>query len=354
MQAFSFPDGFDVSNRIKVWSSSTWLNGASTPRTLWQHHCRHGSAELSRKRRLLGVRAVVLSSFAGIEGLELSEVASPTPADGEELVRVRAASLGPWDLAGANGAFVSIGGSSEFPQVQGWDFAGETADGRGVLGFVAQPWMGVGAMTEEISVPTAILTPLPDSLGFPEASALPVCALTARLLVNAADVGQGDVVLVTGAAGMVGGFALQLAAGRGARVLAAVRSSDADEARRLGAEMTFDTAGNIEAAIQSEWPDGVDVCIDTVGLGADGLECVRDGGRFVTSVPTAVPDAEREITPGTVQVQPDAGALAELADRAAAGELTVRVAEVLPLDRFREGYDRLQQGGLRGKVVLTP
>src|SRR5262249_8784127 len=150
------------------------------------------------------------------------------------------------------------GGSSEFPQVQGWDFAGETADGRRVLGFVAQPWMGVGAIAEEISVPTGILTSLPDSLGFPEARALPVCAWTAGLLVDAAEVGQGDLVLVTGAAGMVGGFALQLAVSRGARALAAVRSSDTEEARRLGATMTFDTAGKLEAAIRGEWPDGVD------------------------------------------------------------------------------------------------
>lgn len=302
---------------------------------------------------MLYVRAVVLSSFAGIDGLELAEVPPPAPADGEELVRVRAASLGPWDLAAANGAFASAGGSSEFPQVQGWDFAGETADGRRVLGFVTQPWMGVGALAEEISVPSAILTSLPDGLGFPEASAMPVCALTARLLVNAAGVGEGDRLLVSGAAGMVGGFALQLAAGRGARVLAAVRGADAEDARRLGAEMTFDTS-ELEGAIRGRWPEGVDACIDTIGLGAAGVECVRDGGAFVTSRPDAVPEPVREITPETVQVQPDAGALADLADRAVAGELTVRIAEALPLPSFRNGYGRLQQGGLRGKVVLIP
>ena len=300
------------------------------------------------------MRAVVLNSFAGIDGLELAELPTPTPADGEVLVRVKAASLGPWDLSAAGGAFASQGGSSAFPQVQGWDFAGETVDGRQVLGFVAQPWMGVGALAEEIPVPTAILASVPDSLGFEEASALPVSTLTARLLVDAAKVGDGDLVLVTGAAGMVGGFALQLAVRRGARVLAFVRSSDTEEARRLGAETTFDSAEKLAGAIRSEWRDGVDSCIDTVGLGAQGVECVRDGGTFVTSLPTAVPDAVRDITPSTVQVQPDAGALAELASQAAAGELTVRIAEVLPLERFREGYDRLQRGGLRGKIVLTP
>ena len=300
------------------------------------------------------MRAIVLTSFSGIDGLELVDVPDPTPGPGEALVHIRAASLGPWDLAGAQGAFVDAGGSSDFPQVQGWDFAGETADGRRVAGFVAQPWMGVGALAEQISVPGSILATLPESLAFAEGSALPVCSQTARLLVDAAAVAAGDLVLVTGAAGMVGGFALQLATGRGARVVAAVRSADADEARRLGAETIVDTGADLEAEVRGRWQDGVDACLDTVGLASNALVCVRDGGSFVTTVPWAVPDAVRDIAPQTVQVQPDADALVELAGSAAAGELTVRVAEVLPLDRFREGYAALTRGGLHGKIVLTP
>ena len=246
-----------------------------------------------------------------------------------------------------------MGGSGEFPQVQGWDFAGETADGRRVLGFVAQPWMGVGALAEQIAVPSAILAPLPDALGYPEGSALPVCALTARLLVDAAAISEGDLVLVTGAAGMVGGFAAQLAGGRGARVVAAVRDADADEARRLGAETVLTADEDLEAEVRGRWQDGVDACLDTAGLAAGALVCVRDGGAFVTSVPTAVPDAARGIAPRTVQVQPDADATAGLAGRAAAGELTVRIAD-MPLERFRDAYTRLESGGLRGKIVLTP
>jgi NADPH2:quinone reductase len=286
--------------------------------------------------------------------VELSEVADPTPADGEQLVRVHAASLGPWDLAGASGAFAAMGGSTDLPQIQGWDFAGETSDGRRVLGFVAQPWMGVGALAEQIAVPSGILAPLPDLLGFPQGSALPVCGLTARLLVDAAAVSDGDLVLVTGAAGMVDGFAVQLARARGARVVAAVRDSDADEARRLGAETVLSAGDELELAVRGDWEDGVDACLDTVGLGAGALVCVRDGGAFVTSVPTAVPAAGRGIAPQTVQVQPDADACAELARQAADGELTVRVAETLPLERFRDAYTRLERGGLHGKVVLTP
>lgn len=300
------------------------------------------------------VRAIVLNSYSGLDGLALSEVAEPVPGEGEQLVHVRAASLGPWDLASAQGAFAAAGGASDFPQVQGWDFAGETDDGDHVVGFVAQPWMGVGALAELISVPAGILAPLPDSLGFAEGSVLPVTALTARLLVDAAAVGDEDLVLVTGAAGMVGGFAVQLAVGRGARAVAAVRDSDVEEAQRLGAETTVDPGGDLEVQVRGRWQDGVDACIDTIGLGDAALVCVRDGGAFVTSVPTAVPGPARGITPETVQVQPDAGALTELIGRAAAGELTVRIAEVFPLERFRDGYERLARGGLRGKIILTP
>ncbi len=299
------------------------------------------------------MRAVVLTSFAGPDALELVDVPDPTAGDGEELVSVRAASLGPWDLSVTRGAFAAAGGSSEFPQVQGWDFSGETVDGRRVLGCVAQPWMGIGAFAEQIAVSSAILAPLPEALGFAEGSILPVSGLAARLLVETADVSNGDLVLVTGAAGMVGGFASQLAVERGARVIAAVRTSDAEEARRLGAGAVVDTNG-MEVAVREEWQDGVDACLDTVGLGSDALVCVRDGGAFVTSVPSAVPDAARGISPGTVQAQPDAEAIAELAASAAAGRLTLRVAETLRFERFRDAYTRLERGGLQGKIVLMP
>jgi NADPH:quinone reductase len=300
------------------------------------------------------VRAVVLNSFTGIDGLELAEVPDPAPSDGEEVVQVRAASLGPWDLSGADGAFVAMGGSGEFPQVQGWDFAGETRDGRRVLGFVPQPWMGVGAFAERIAVPSAILATLPQTLGFEQGSALPVCGLTARLLLEAAAVKEGDFVLVTGAAGMVGGFASQLARSRGAHVIAAVRQDDGDEARQLGAQTIVNTGPDMEVEIRGTWQRGVDACLDTIGLAAGALACVRDGGAFVTTVPWAMPEAARGISPEAVQVQPDAVAAAELADRATVGELAVRIAETLPLDRFRDAYARLKSGGLRGKIVLTP
>jgi hypothetical protein len=67
--------------------------------------------------------------------------------------------------------------------------------------------------------------------------------------------------------------------------------------------MTVDTGGELEGTVRGEWPEGVDACIDTVGLAADGVACVRDGGAFVTSVPTAVPGAARDIAPQTVHAR---------------------------------------------------
>ena len=118
------------------------------------------------------MRAVILTSFGGLEALELADLPEPVPGEGEEVVSVRAVALGPWDLSAADGYFRALGGSTQFPQVQGWDFAGQTADGRRVAGFIAQPWMGAGALAERIALPAALLAPLPDGLAWPQGAAL--------------------------------------------------------------------------------------------------------------------------------------------------------------------------------------
>jgi NADPH2:quinone reductase len=299
------------------------------------------------------MRAVVLNSFDGVDGLELSEVDDPATGDGEVPVTVRAAALGVWDLSGAQGAFKDVGGSNEFPQIQGWDFAGETDQGERVFGFVAPPFMGKGSFAEKLSVPPAVLAGLPESISFEDGAALPVTALTARLMVNSAHISQDDLVLVIGATGMVGGSALQQALAAKARVVAAVRAKDADAARELGAEAVFETGPDLEAELRERFTDGVDACLDTIGLGDAGLVCVRDGGAFVTSVPNAVPGTARGIYPGTIGVQPDGPSLAQLATRVTDGELTIRVAETLPLEEFKRGYELLAKGGVPGKIVFT-
>ncbi len=299
------------------------------------------------------MKALILTSFGGLDALKVAEVPDPTPGAGDVEVRVHAAALGPWDLKATEGVFAAAGGATTFPQVQGWDFAGETADHRRVLGFVAQPWMGVGSLAERIVVPAGLVAHLPHELDWAAGSSLPVAALTARQLVDGVDVAEGDKVLVTGAAGMVGGFAVELARGRGAKVTGAVRDSDADEALGLGVEAAVGTGQDMAEGVRAHWPGGADACLDTIGLGAPALECVRDGGRYLTTVSETLPEATRGVAPLGVQVHPDSEALEDLARRAAQGELTVRVAQTMPLEEFRRGYKLVLEGGLHGKIVLT-
>jgi NADPH:quinone reductase-like Zn-dependent oxidoreductase len=299
------------------------------------------------------MRAITLASFDGIDALGVSEWPDPVPGPGEELVQIRAVALGPWDIAATAGAFAAAGGSTEFPQQQGWDFSGETAAGRRVAGFIPQPWMGTGTLCERIAVASGLLADLPDGLSWAEGASLPVCSLTAHLLVTGARVATGDRVAVTGAAGMVGGFTVELARARGASVLGAVREPDAEEARRLGAEAIADTSGDLAQLLRQWAPGGVDACLDTVGLGASALDGIRDAGHLVTTVPGSAPEGDRGITAEAVQVQPDADTLASLFGSAVEGQLTLRIAETIPWDQYRRGYEALRAGGRRGKVVLT-
>jgi NADPH:quinone reductase len=299
------------------------------------------------------MKALILTSFGGLDALKVAEVPDPTPGPGEVEVRIRAAALGQWDLKATEGVFAAVGGTTVFPQVQGWDFAGETHDGRRVLGFVTQPWMGVGSLAERLVVPAGLLSHLPHELDWAAGSSLPVSALTARQLVEGVGLGEGDKVLVTGAAGIVGGLAVELARGRGANVMGAVHDGDVDEALGLGVEATVGTGQDMAEGVRAHWPGGADACVDTVGLAATALACVRDGGRFITTIPEAVPDAARGVAPLGVQVQPDPEPLEHLARQAARGELTVRVAQTLPLEEFRRAYKLVAEGGLHGKVVLT-
>ena len=299
------------------------------------------------------MRALTLASFGGIDALGFRDWPDPVPGPGEELVEIRAVALGPWDVAATEGSFAVAGGTTEFPQQQGWDFAGETAAGRRVAGFVAQPWMGIGTLSERIAVASALLADLPAGLSWAQGASLPVCSLTAQLLVTGAGVSRGDRVAVTGAAGMVGGLAVELARAREAKVLGAVREADAEEARRLGTEAIADTDSDL-GRLLGEWaPGGVDACLDTVGLGAAVIDGVRDGGHLITTVPGSAPEGARGITTEAVQVQPDAAALESLLRSTAEGELTLRIAETIPWDDYRRGYELLRAGGVRGKVVLT-
>jgi NADPH:quinone reductase-like Zn-dependent oxidoreductase len=311
------------------------------------------------------MRTIATKKFGG--PIALMDLPTPGIGTGEVLVRVRAAGVNPFDWKVADG---ELKGELEhrFPLILGFDAAGvveqvgadvtELAEGDEVYGYLFKPVIGGGAYAEYVSAPAAIVAKKPESVRFREAAALPVPGLTAMDLVDAVDPKEGETVLIVGATGGVGSYALQLAARRGARVIATARQANEAFARELGAAETVDhTRRDLLDAVRMIHPDGIEAIIDVVSkrdvLGRmAGL--VKKGGRLASSVYGADVDslAQRGVKATNVSVRPDARRLDELSRMVDAGELTVRLERTFPLEKAPEALEESRTGHVRGKIVL--
>ena len=294
------------------------------------------------------------------------DVPVPQPASGEVLVRVHAASVNAYD------AFVAMGMAKdfmeyEFPAVLGGDLAGVVeAVGDGVEGFrVGDRVFGmIGAKGTvhdgtfaELStplVPTVALTPM--GVDDQQAGTLGVAATTAMSAVSAIDPSEGATVLIVGATGGVGTFAIQLAAARGAHVIASVMPGDEDVVTALGAAETVDYSNDLIGAVRERHPDGIDAVIDLVhrdpGEFGALVGLVRAGGR-ATSALGGAGDAT-EI--GEVQVQNaggDASHLGALASMVEEGTLKAAIRRTYPLADAAQALADFTNQHTVGKLVIT-
>ncbi len=165
----------------------------------------------------------------------------------------------------------------------------------------------------------------------------------------------GQVLGITGAAGAVGGYAIQLGVLAGLRVVAGAAPSDVPLVQELGADVVVPRSDDAAAAFRTAVPQGADGLLDAAVLEARALRAVRDGGALATVRFWDGP-SERgiHVLPVRVREHLRAGdALAELAELAATGRLTLRVADTLPADRATEAHARLQRDGVGGRLVLT-
>ena len=295
----------------------------------------------------------------------------PVPDLAEDGVRVRvhAASVNGFDVFQASGYLFSVM-EHAFPTVIGRDFAGvveavgsarsDVSAGDEVLGFVtSRPPLHDGTFAQVISGASGlVIARKPAGLSFETAAAIPLVGATALDAVDAIDVGPGDTVVVAGATGGVGSIAVQLAARRGATVIATARPGG-DEAfvRRLGASVTVDySTGDVAEAIRALYPEGITALIDTANRGdAFGpmAALVRDGGRVATTLSTADVDAlaARQVRATNVLGSPTPEKLSSLAAQAAAGTLRVEIQETYPLADAPRAFAAFM-GGTRGKLVL--
>jgi NADPH:quinone reductase len=266
-------------------------------------------------------------------------------------VAVRATTVNPTDLATRDGSGRRRMPDLEPPFVPGWDLSGEVlGTGERVVGMVPFVAIGgrVGACAELAAVDPAWLAPLPDGVPFEEAATLPLNALTAHQALDLLGLASGDALLVTGASGGVGGFAVQLAVADGLRVIAMAGRDDEEWVASLGAAEVLARDADLS---RIERVDGV---LDAVPVGPSAsTAALRDGGMAVFTRPPDPPEPDRDLRFETVLVQPDAAMLKDLAERLAAGRLRTRVAHVLPLEDAARAHELTEAGGLQGKVVLA-
>lgn len=305
-----------------------------------------------------------------LNGLELGDRPEPAQRPGWTTVTVKAASLNHHDLWTLRGVGIT---EDAFPMILGCDAAGIDEDGNEVVvhSVIGETGHGVGpgekrsllteryqgTFAERVSVPAWNLLPKPKELSFEEATCLPTAWLTAyRMLFTNAGVRPGQSVLVQGAGGGVATAAIVLGAAAGLRVFATSR----DEAKRrraveLGAEAAFEAGARL--------PLKMDAVVETVGAAtwSHSVKSLKPGGTLVISGATSGPNPpaaeltrifflELKVVGSTMGSKEE---LADLLDFCAATGVRPVIDSVLPLDRVREGLEKMAGGDLFGKVVLT-
>lgn len=306
--------------------------------------------------------AVGVTAFGGPEALRPLELADPVPTEGQARVRLAAAAVSPTDALVRSGVIVAEG--SDGPHVPGMDFAGVVdlagpgsrwAVGDRVMGMALPAGPHGGAYVELIVSPDDGLTAVPDGLELAEASTIPMNGVTALQALDQLDLRSGDTLAVTGGAGVLAGYLMNIAQDRGLRVVADAAPEETALVRSLGADLVVVRGPGFASAVRAVVPDGVGGLADTAVLRGDATGAVRDGGAFV-SFRGWLGDGDSRLRYFATSVSADygeAGPLAELGRLAGAGVLVPRVAGILPASDAAEAHRRLDAGGTRGRLVLS-
>ena len=309
------------------------------------------------------MKALVAATYGPLDQIAVTEVPAPAPGPGEVLVKVAAAALNPLDLMLITGAAKDLY-PIQHPLIVGMDSAGTIAEvGEGVTDYTpGDPVLAFVGNTGSIAEFTRVavgpmLARRSEDLSPEKAAAIPESGLTATCLLRTVGLSSGQSVLVIGATGGVGLYAVQLAKALGARVIATATAAEADYVRELGAAETVDyTAGDVVEESLRIQPGGVDVIVDLINRG-DGLvnsaRAARPGGRVVSPL-YGPADLGRDVAGvyiGSFTAEP--GDLERLARNAASGELHVEVGASYPFAKSVQAVTDFANKHLRGKVVIT-
>jgi len=322
------------------------------------------------------MRALRFEKTGSLEGLAVRDIPLPKPAQGEVLVQVKAAAINPSDVKNVLGKMHG----TTVPRTPGRDFAGIVVEGpqdlvgKAVFGSGGNLGLGRdGSHAQFLAVPAAAVLPLPANVGFEQGAGIGVAYLTAwAAIVDTARVQKGEVVLITGTTGNVGGIAARIAHGRGARVIGVVRTTA--DLTRVG-DLPVDTwidlqAAELAAGVRAATAGrGADVVLDVVG-GAVFEKCLASlawRGRQVAIASGPLPRVEfnlvdfyhnesRLIGVDSLKLsfEEAAGILRSLTPLIEGGALPAPKVDAYPLDRAPGLYREIDASTLKGKPVLVP
>ncbi|MGM7671394.1 NADP-dependent oxidoreductase [Microbacterium sp. A93] len=309
------------------------------------------------------MRAIGIHEPGTPDALQVVDLPRPAVSEGEVRIRVQAAAVNPTDTILRSGQRDTSGQS--LPLVPGMDVAGVLEEigpgasttlqvGNAVMGIVV-PRGSHGAYAEQVVLPAGSVTAAPRGSSPVEASTLPMNGLTARLALDTLGLPPGSVLAVTGAAGAMGGYAVQLAKADGLTVIADAAEKDEELVVGLGADVVLPRGEEFAARVREQFPDGVDGAVDGAMLHAAVAPALRDGGTVIT-IRGYDEASERGVRFHPILVADYAREqqkLDTLRQQAEDGVLSLRVAEAVPAEQAPQAHRRLEAGGVRGRLVLT-
>jgi NADPH:quinone reductase-like Zn-dependent oxidoreductase len=313
------------------------------------------------------MKAVVINEFGGRGKLTLTDVPPPEPAEGEVLVRIRAAGVNPVDWKIREGWLKDLL-PYKFPIILGWDLAGVIEEtgysvkrftiGDKIFAYGRRPIVQQGTYAEYAALSESYITRSPDSLSFEESASIPLAALTAyQAVYDAVQLQRGQSILIVGASGGVGGFAVQFANLIGAKVTAIASEKNHPYLQGLGAEYTICyTKGDFQEQFKTICPSGADVVFDLIGgetLTKAG-NCVKPGGKIVsiTDDPRSHVPQDKNIHCHFVFVEPNVKQLDHIREMVDSGKLKTHLCSVYSLADVQKAHKEMETGHTRGKIVL--
>jgi len=309
------------------------------------------------------MKVVGVTEFGGPDALAVHEVEEPHAGPGEVRVAVRAVAVSPTDTMVRSGGRDT--GDAEPPYVPGMDAAGVVDEvGDGVEGWsVGDEVMAIalplsahgGAYVERLVAPLGSFARVPAGTTVEQAATVPMNGLTAVRSLELMGLEPGQVLAVTGAAGLLGNYLVQLAKEAGLVVVADAAEKDRELVSSLGPDHVVERGAGFADAVRAIVPDGADGLVDTALQHEEALPALRDGGAFV-AVRGWQGTGERGIRFEQVMVFDEylsGEKLDGLRQAVERGVLTPRVAEMLPAAEAPAAHRRMEAGGVRGRFVLT-